>query len=326
MKSATRSRPTSGFPDDDGFGDMWTDSSFPPIDADPWTDPNAVAQAWPQQQKQREEPINWSTSKKNKRNNDIEWTATDSSGFPSDPFVPDAWPEPTQEQEPQRMSDEDWLPATRHANVSSQVGDTWGTAAQGRSDESDDWNTDPLSFSQDGLSGHALGQPPLGTESRPIAVEDLAVEEEVLEEREADLLKQAEKKRQSSPLARQKPRRNSPSKARSPNAEEDFQGVSPRKGIMRFFGGGVSGKVLRLLSVLGLLYLSLTIYHDSWEFSRGRRKRKAEVMQAQLQLALRGYLVSGHLVGLLRKKLQREMIHQNRQLKLRKLRHKFHRA
>ena len=279
MKSATRGRRATGFPDDDGFGTTWPDSFGITADApqvDPWTNPNVLAQAFgataptgiSSDQKQR----SGRKSRRQEELDNIAWTATDLSGFPADPFVvtaqqqqqqqsaavavdDNAWPSPEvhhrphpaeqHQQHPMRMSDEDWLPATTTAQrpvVSSEVASTWGSVAQGRSEESDDWHTDPLSQSQDGFS-----QPPLGTETRPIAVEDLVQEELEMEEREADLLQQAQRKQRYNDeparlVSRQRSGRKSPTKARSPVPEELSEDVSPRKGIMRFFGGGVSEK------------------------------------------------------------------------------------
>lgn len=242
MKSATRrgssSRPSQSpaFPDDEGFGigHTWPGANFLSADEsqnDPWTTP-----VWPGVKQQSE----------------VSWTSTDASGFPTDAFVPSEWP--TQEEihtdnadsrhgasngVSQRMSDEDWLPSVqmRHEPVSPHGG--WGSVAQGNSEETDNWNTDPLSFSQDG--NHA----PLGTEARPIPVEDYMQQEEVLEERDTEILQEAKKKLFEAQVAAavQEARRNSTSKSQPPIPDESSQNVSPRKGIMRFFGGGGGGGV-----------------------------------------------------------------------------------
>lgn len=276
MKSASRGRRAADFPDDDGFGTMWPDSFGNTADApqvDPWTNPNVLAQAFgataPTGSSSNQKQRSGRKSRRQEELDKIAWTATDLSGFPADPFVmaqqqqqsaaaavvDNAWPSPQvhhrphpaeqHQQHPMRMSDEDWLPATTAAQrpvVSSEVASTWGSVAQGRSEESDDWHTDPLSQSQDGFS-----QPPLGTETRPIAVEDLVQEELEMEEREADLLQQAQRKQRYNDeparlVPQQRSGRKSPTKARSPIPEELSEDVSPRKGIMRFFGGGVSEK------------------------------------------------------------------------------------
>lgn len=289
MKSATRRTKSTtatmplGFPDDQGdaFGaGLWpTVDEFGASINDPWTASTAVAQAWPdttpsllvqQHQQQKKE--------KNKKLEEL-WTSTDESGFPSDPFVPKCkWPSPThqrqaatppakqrqppQQQEfPQRMSDEDWLPTLpptngRRSAVPDEQASTWGSVVQGRSDESDDWHTDPLSFSQDGgapppppSSSAAETDPPLGTEARPIEVEDYA-----LEDREAEMLQRAQQKRHGSdhysppalinaPAAAAKPSQrptvqsNHQSVAvQQPQQQPQQDDFSPRKGIMRLFG------------------------------------------------------------------------------------------
>lgn len=299
---------SSGFPDDeDAFGgtSAWPDGfGSTTSNNDPWTSSNEVAQAWPSQEhhrqssgyaQQRQQPPQESTTSwpARKSNNNrphqlqsLDWTSgatvTDASGFPTDPFVEtnnhhdSKWPSPRslqkqqqQEEMPQRMSDEDWLPAIsslptgRRTVVSSEQASTWGSVAQGRSEESDDWHTDPLSFSQDGGGGGGGGadddvdtdvdqrledeEPPrLGTEARPIALEDYA-----LEEREADLLKQAQKKKRQDPPAKlvattsrvgshNSSNHNTTMQAKKNNSEspvEDEKEFIPRKGIMRLFGG-----------------------------------------------------------------------------------------
>ena len=81
----------------------------------------------------------------------------------------------------------------------------------------------------------------------------MVVEEQVLDEREADLLIQAQRKRYNEApsrvsLQRSTSSRKSPTKSRSPIPEELSEDLSPRKGIMRFFGVSQTYRALQDVS------------------------------------------------------------------------------
>ena len=107
----------------------------------------------------------------------MEWTPVDGSGFPADPFPSSnkPWPSPRTPHamhHPERMSDEDWLPRRNNNNNYTNTSPAWGSV-EGRSDESGEWQTNPLS--PDGFGHHE--EPALGSEARPIALDDLVVDE-----------------------------------------------------------------------------------------------------------------------------------------------------
>lgn len=237
MKSATATRRKSSsaaFPtdEDDGFGGMWNPNGEPEDFNDPWSSSvAAMSQAWPSQDRSG-------------------FTRTDATGFPqaADPFVlprsamKDSFAPRQQTQSSpnwmtasQRVSDEDWLTASNPRKASAE---TWGSVAQGRSEESDDWNMDPLSKSEDAMS-EARGAHLLGTEGRPIELVD------ELSEREADLLVAAAKKKAPEP-ARPNMTTTTATKKRTktkggrkmtmvPGGPLKDDESLPRKGLRRFF-------------------------------------------------------------------------------------------